>query len=301
MFSLKAKKSPVSQRENRVWKLMLAPSMAFLTLISIYPMVFNIYNSFFQYNFAKTVAAKFVGLGNYLDALTNENLITALVNTGIFMVWCVCVEFALGFGLALLFSNYRGSSRLIRSLMITPTMIAPIVASLMWLLMYNSDYGVVRRLLQLCGVVNPPALLASQTYAMPAVILVDVWQWTPFVMLTLFAGLTAMPKDLTEAACVDGANGFQRLVHITVPSLKPVIAVVLLMRVMDTFKSFEVIYMLTKGGPGNATETVSYYAYKVGFSFFEIGESSAICILILFVITGICNLLNRLVADEWAL
>lgn len=295
------KKLSIAQQENRVWKLMIAPSMGFLILISIYPMIFNLYNSFFDWNLAKPNSGNFVGLSNYIDAFTNVNLWISFKNTLVFMFFAVLVEFFLGFALALLFSSYTGSSKVIRSLMITPTMIAPIVASLMWLFMFNADYGLIKWLLQLCGVMNPPAILASKTWAMPAVIAVDVWQWTPFVMLTIFAGITSLPKDLIEAACVDGANAFQRMIHIIVPSLKPVIAVVLLMRVMDAFKSFEVIYMLTKGGPGNATETVSYYAYKVGFSFFEIGKCSAICLLIGFVITTICNLLNRLISDEWSI
>ena len=290
----------ITHRENRVWKLMTAPAMVFLILLSVYPMVFNVYNSFFDWNLARPDSGRFVGLANYIDAFTNANLGTAFFNTLVFMFWAVAVEFTLGFALALLLSTYKGPSKIIRSLMITPTMIAPIVASLMWLFMFNADYGVIKWLLQLCGVENPPAILASRTWAMPAVIAVDVWQWTPFVMLTIFAGITALPKDLIEASCVDGANSLQRLIHVIVPSLKPVIAVVLLMRVMDSFKSFEVIYMLTKGGPGNATETVSYYAYKVGFSFFEIGQCSAICLLIGFVVTAICSALNRLISDEWS-
>ncbi len=297
---MRRKRLSISQWENRVWKLMIAPSMVFLVLMSVYPMIFNVYHSFFRYNLARPQSPKFVGFDNYINALTNPNFLRPLLNTLVFMVSAVSVEFVLGFAIALFFSQQKNGGKVIRALLITPTMIAPIVASLMWLLMYNSDYGVVRWLLQLCGVANPPALLASRTLAMPAVILVDVWQWTPFVMMVIYAGLVAMPKDLCEAACVDGANSRQLLVHIVIPSLKPVIAVVLLMRVMDAFKSFELIYMLTKGGPGNVTETVSYYAYKVGFSFFEIGQSSAICILILFVIMGVCQLLNRLISDEWA-
>lgn len=297
---MRRKRLSISQWENRVWKLMIAPSMVFLVLMSVYPMIFNVYHSFFRYNLARPQSPKFVGFDNYINALTNPNFLRPLLNTLVFMVSAVSVEFVLGFAIALFFSQQKNGGKVIRALLITPTMIAPIVASLMWLLMYNSDYGVIRWLLQLCGVVNPPALLASRTLAMPAVILVDVWQWTPFVMMVIYAGLVAMPKDLCEAACVDGANSRQLLVHIVIPSLKPVIAVVLLMRVMDAFKSFELIYMLTKGGPGNVTETVSYYAYKVGFSFFEIGQSSAICILILFVIMGVCQLLNRLISDEWA-
>lgn len=285
--------------ENRVWKLMVAPSMIILVLMSIYPTVFNIYNSFFQWNFASGKPRRFVGLQNFTDTLRDPNFIGALFNTIILVVAAVTIEFILGFAIALLFNQNVRGTRIFRTLMITPTMITPIVASLMWLLMYNSDYGVVRYLMQLIGISNPPALLASKTYAMPAVVLVDVWQWTPFVMLIILAGLTSIPREVIEAGCVDGANMFERLVHITLPSLRPVVAIVLLMRVMDTFKFFEVIYMLTKGGPGNATETVSYFAYKVGFSFFEVGQSSAVCLVILFVVLMVCQALNRCIADEW--
>lgn len=293
------RKTSLMAAENRVWKLMVAPSMLLLVLMSIYPTLFNLYNSFFDWNFANSKPRVFVGLKNFITAFKDPNFLQAMLNTIVLVAAAVSIEFVLGFVIALLFNQGVRGTRFFRTMMIVPTMITPIVASLMWLLMYNSDYGVVRFLLQQIGIANPPALLASKMYALPAVILVDVWQWTPFVMLIILAGLTAMPKETTEAACVDGANGFQRLIHIILPSLKPMIAVTLLMRVMDTFKFFEVIYMLTKGGPGNATETVSYFAYKVGFSFFDVGESSAICLIILLVVMTICRFLNKYLADEW--
>lgn len=294
------KKSSLIQKENRIWKLMIAPSMFVLILMSIYPMIFNVYNSLFEWNFANpNKPKKFVGFENFITTLTDANFLRALFNTLVLMVAAVSLQFILGFAIALLFNRQSRGTKIFRSLFITPTMITPIVASLMWLLMYNSDYGVVKYLLTLIGVQNPPALLASKYLAMPAVILVDVWQWTPFVTLIILAGLTSMPKETVEAARVDGANYFQQLFHIIIPSLKPVITIALLMRVMDTFKFFEVVYMLTKGGPGQATETASYYAYKVGFSFFDVGHSSTICLIILVVVTLICQFLNRHMADEW--
>jgi multiple sugar transport system permease protein len=294
------KKPTLIGRENRAWKLMMAPSILVLALISIYPSIFNIYNSLFAWNFAKGRPRKFVGLNNFISTLTDQNFLVALLNTLILVAAAVTVEFLLGFTIALLVNRSERGARGFRALMITPTMITPIVASLMWLLMYNSDYGIIKHLLQSIGVANPPAILASKALAMPAVILVDVWQWTPFVMLVLYAGLTAIPKELNEASLADGANAWQKFIHITLPCMKPVIAVVLLMRIMDTFKFFEAVYMLTKGGPGNSTETMSFFAYKVGFSFFEIGESSAICIIILVITTLICQALNKLIADEWS-
>ncbi len=285
--------------ENLAWKIMIAPSMIVLILISLYPSIFNIYNSFFSWNFASGQPKEFVGLKNYIDTILDEKFLRALFNTFVLVISAVSIEFILGFGIALLFYAGKRKMKLLRTLMITPTMITPIVASLMWLLMYNSDYGIIKYLLQLIGVQNPPALLASHTWAMPAIILVDVWQWTPFIMLIMLAGLTALPQDVIEASYVDGANFIQRLTKIILPSLKPVIAIALLMRVMDTFKFFEVVYMLTKGGPGNVTETVSYYAYKIGFSFFEVGQNSAVCIILLFIVLFICQFLNNVIADEW--
>lgn len=300
MYPLARKKSSLTQKENRVWKLMIAPSMLVLILISIYPMIFNVYNSLFEWNFANpNKSKKFVGFGNFISTLTDANFLRSLLNTLVLMVVAVSLQFILGFAIALLFNRQSRGTKIFRSLFITPTMITPIVASLMWLLMYNSDYGVVKYLLTLIGVQYPPALLASKYLAMPAVILVDVWQWTPFVTLIILAGLTSMPKEAVEAARVDGANYVQQLFHIIIPSLKPVITIVLLMRIMDSFKFFEVVYMLTKGGPGQATETASYYAYKVGFSFFDVGHSSTICLIILVVVTLICQFLNRYMADEW--
>lgn len=273
--------------------------MLVLILISIYPTFFNLYNSLFDWNFTKPKSRAFVGLMNFWNILTDRNFLVAMSNTLILVISAVAVEFLLGFAIALLLNQARWGTKLVRSLMITPTMVAPIVASLMWLLMYNSDYGIVKYLFQMAHIPAPASLLASKTWAMPAIIFVDVWQWTPFVMLVLFAGLTAVPKDQIEASCVDGASAWQRMFSITLPSMKPVITVVLLMRIMDAFKFFEPVFMLTKGGPGDATETMSFHAYKVGFQFFEIGQSSAICLVILVIITVVCQLLNRLIADEW--
>ena len=296
---MRLNKPTLMQKENRAWKLMLAPSMIVLVLISIYPTIFNIYNSLYAWNFANGRPRRFVGLNNFIETLTDQNFLVALVNTLVLVASAVAAEFVLGFAIALLVNRSERGARVYRALMIIPTMITPIVASLMWLLMYNADYGIIKHLLQNMGVANPPAILASKTLAMPAVILVDVWQWTPFVMLVFYAGLTAIPRELSEASLADGANAWQKFIHITLPCMKPVIAVVLLMRIMDTFKFFEAVYMLTKGGPGSSTETMSFFAYKVGFSFFEVGESSAICIVILLVTTLVCQALNKLIADEW--
>ena len=293
------RKSEYFKTENRTWVFMLLPALVVMIIISIYPTLFNFYNSLFKWNFARQQIRSFVGFNNYIDTLNDSRFLGALLNTLIFVSASVIIEFCGGFILSLLLFNVHSKGRVYRSLMILPTMVTPIVASLMWLLMYNSDYGIIKYLLQVLGVQSPPALLASHTWAMPAIILVDVWQWTPYVAMCIYAGLVAIPKDIEEAARVDGANIFQKVLLIYLPSLKPVISIVLLMRIIDSFKSFEVVYMLTKGGPGSATELISYYAYKIGFSFFEVGKSSSISLIIVVVITLICSKLNKLIGDEW--
>lgn len=290
----------LAARENLVWKLMILPTVLTLLIVTIFPTVFSLYNSLFQWNLSHPqYGRKFVGLGNYVRAVTDTLFLNSLLNTLKIVLIAVTAEFIIGLAIALLFNTKLRGLRVIRTVMIIPTMITSVVASLMWLLMYNSEFGILRFFAESVGIKPAPVWLADNNYALLSVITVDIWQWTPFVMLILLAGLTAIPRDVFEASHVDGANSFQRFFLITLPYLKPVASIAVLIRVMDTFKFFEIIYMLTKGGPGNATETVSYFAYKQSFSFFEIGYGTAVSTIVLVVITFISSLLVRYISDDW--
>lgn len=290
----------LADKENFVWKLMILPTVITLLLVTIFPTIYTIYNSLFQWNFSHPQYGRaFVGLGNYLKAVTDKLFLESLLHTIEIVLIALSAEFVIGFAIALLFNMKIKGLQLIRTLMILPTMITPVVGALMWLLLYNTEFGVIRFLVESIGIKPAPIWLADKNFVLLSVTIVDIWQWTPFVMLILLAGLTNIPQEILEASHVDGANPFQRLFFIELPNLKPVIAIVLLIRGMDAFKIFEVIYVLTKGGPGTATQTASYFVYKQGFQFFEVGYGSATAIILLVIISLLSLFLIKYISDEW--
>ena len=215
-------KKSLTDKENFVWKLMILPTIITLFLVTIFPTIFTLYNSLFKWNFSHPQYGRtFIGLGNYIKAATDTLFLKSLLHTIEIVLIAVSVEFVLGFAIALLFNMKIKGLKFIRTLIIMPTMITPVVAALMWLLMYNSEFGVIRFLVEGIGIKPVPIWLADKNFALLAVTLVDIWQWTPFVLLILLAGLTNIPKEMIEASHIDGANPFQRFIFIELPNLKP--------------------------------------------------------------------------------
>lgn len=278
---------------------MLVPSIVLLLAVTIYPTVFSFFNSLFSWNFTRPQYGRiFVGLGNYIKAVSDPLMLGAARNTVVLVIVSVLVELVLGFCIALLLETELKGFRIIRTILLLPMMITPVIAALMWLLMYNTDYGVLRYFCQTLGL-QAPLWLADKRWALWSVACVDIWQWTPFVVLMVLAGLHSIPRESYEAAKVDGANYWQKLTSVTLPWLRPVLLIVILMRVMDTFKFFDPVYVLTKGGPGNSTETLSFFAYRQGFRFFEIGYGAAVSILIVIAIGIISQfLIKQLTAQD---
>jgi multiple sugar transport system permease protein len=200
--------------------------------------------------------------------------------------------------LAVLFNRDFRGNRLVRTLLLIPMMLAPIVAGLIWRFMYNPQIGIVNYLLRLIHV-KGPIWLGDPSVAMPAVVLVDVWQWAPFMFLMLYAGIASLPVDVFEAATVDGASAAQRFFLITLPLLRPIILVAVVIRVIDTLRIFDTIFVLTRGGPANITEVLSIYTYKVGMNFFRIGYATTMSYFLLVIITLVSKLfVDRLEGQE---
>jgi multiple sugar transport system permease protein len=194
------------------------------------------------------------------------------------------MEMVIGMTLALSITRNTRFQQICRSILLIPMMITPVVLSLMWKYMYNPEYGIFNYFLYFLKI-EGPIWLGEPSPALPAVIMVDIWQWTPFVFLLLFSGIASLPPDVFEAAQVDGATGFQTFRNITLPLVTPFLLVALLIRFMDSFRIFDTIYVLTKGGPANATETLSIYTYKVGFNYFNMGYAATLSYIILVIIT----------------
>jgi len=278
--------------------LLLAPLLIFVAAIALYPLFFSFYISFFKYRLTDPNQTRtFLGLANYVNAFHDKIVVTSIRNTLVFVAGTVSIELVLGLGLALLFAGEGRWMRILRSWLIIPMALPSLVVGLVWKSLYNVDFGVIPYYLKQLGFSMGRGPLGEIKLAMPAVILIDIWQWTPLVMIIFLAGLKSLPHDPYEAARVDGANRWQSFWHITLPLLKPTILIVLLLRTMQGFKVFDIIYATTGGGPGTATTVLNYHIYTVGMVFFKMGYAAALA-NILLVIVAILAILYIIVLER---
>ena len=256
--------------------LFLAPAVIFLLLTSVYPLLYSLWLSFHSWNMTiPNSQAVWIGARNYERLWSDPDFWNAVRVTLVFVFFAVLIEFVLGMAMALLVTSRIRAMGLIRTAMLFPLMLAPVVAGVLWRTLFHSTYGVINYVLQSIGL---PAQewLGSPSQALPAVITVEIWQNLPVVTFVLAAGIQSLPVDLYKAAQVDGASSWQIFRKITLPLLKPVILVILLLRIMDAFKVFDIVFTMTYGGPGQTTELLSMLIYKTGFRFFQIGQASAL-------------------------
>jgi multiple sugar transport system permease protein len=270
--------------------LFISPAFIVIAVILIYPLGYSLWLSFHEWTLRGfRQGIPFVGLQNYRDLFSNPDFLNSLRITATFVILAVGIEFVLGMGLALLLNHDLRGKNFIRAMILLPMMCTNVVIGLTWRLLLNYEFGLVNYYLGVIGA-GPFEWLSKPAVAFAAVILVDVWNTTSFVALLLLAGLQALPEEPFEAARIDGASAWQSFTNITLPLLRQTILVVLLWRMIDTFRIFDVIYLLTAGGPARATETVSIYVYRYGFQSFNLGYASAasyIMILIMLIIAAI--------------
>jgi multiple sugar transport system permease protein len=255
--------------------LFLAPAIIFLLFTSVYPLLYSLWLSLHSWNMTiPNSQPVWIGTRNYERLWDSPDFWNSVRVTLIFVFFAVLIEFILGMALALLATSRIRAMGLIRTAMLFPLMLAPVVAGVLWRTLFHSNYGVINYGLQKIGL---PAQewLGSPSQALPAVITVEIWQNLPVVTFVLAAGIQSLPVDLYKAAQVDGASSWQIFRRITLPLLKPVILVILLLRIMDAFKVFDIVFTMTYGGPGQTTELLSMLIYKTGFRFFQIGQASA--------------------------
>lgn len=264
---------------------MLLPLLVFIAAIAIGPLLFSFRISLFDYTLTDPNQTQtFLGLQNYIKAFQDPVVGTALRATLIFVAGTVSVELLLGLGLALLFSSETLVTRTMRSFLLIPMALPPLVVGLVWKALYNADFGVIPYYLKQLGVSVGHGPLAELRWAMPAVILIDVWEWTSLIMIIFLAGLKSLPIEPYEAAYVDGASRWQSFTRITLPLLKPTILVAVLLRTMQSFKVFDIIYATTGGGPGSATTVLNFHIYTVGMVFFDMGYAAALANILLVII-----------------
>jgi len=277
----------------------LAPALIFLFLTNVYPLLYSLRLSFFSWNMMVPMSKPvFVGLENYLALPKNPTFMISVQRTFIFVIAAVSIEFILGMGMALLATSNVRAMGLIRSVFLIPMMMTPVVAGVLWRTIYHPQYGVTNWLIGLFGI-PPQTWLGNPDQALPAVIGVEIWQQLPVVTFILAAGIQSLPTDLYKAAEVDGSSRWQTFRYITLPLLKPVIVVVLLLRIMDAFKIFDIIYMLTYGGPGRQTEVLSMLIYKSGLKYFQVGEAAAMSwVFLIFIFLVSLYFIRQLLREE---
>lgn len=288
--------------DAQIQLLFIAPTIILLVLMNIFPLLYSLYLSFTEFSVIKpNNPPVWVGLENYQNILNNAETWKYFALTGRYVLLSVALQTIVGFGLAMLLRERFKGNGLITTIILIPIMMSPVVIGLFWKLIYNPAFGIFNYLI---GYTTPnagPDWLGTAGTALWAVIIVDVWMWSPFVMLLCLSGLKAIPDYLYEAASIDRANSWFQFRRITLPQVMPLLLIAVLFRTIEAFKTFDLVMGLTGGGPGDSTELIAVNLYRAAFQRFNTGESSAFAYIVLVVIIAISNMyvrqLNRAKGD----
>jgi multiple sugar transport system permease protein len=276
---------------------MIAPAILIILGITIFPLIFSIGMSMTPLNLARPGSeSEFIGLRNYRDILLEPRFWRTLSNTMIMVTLAVTFEFFVGLLLAALLNREFGGRRLVTILFLIPTLIVPVVIGMIWRLLLNEGFGLINYVIRTLKFGRAVPWVAKPTLALFVMIFIDIWEWTPLMFLILLAGMMSLSREPFEAAEIEGATSWQMFWRITVPLLQPVILVALLIRLIDAFKLFDTIFVITAGGPGLATETTSMYIYYKAFKHFDIGIASSISWLFLLIIIVITTFLLKFIS-----
>ncbi|HEY3794420.1 MAG TPA: sugar ABC transporter permease [Bradyrhizobium sp.] len=268
-----------------------APAVIFTVAMIAFPVVYTVWLGF--QSFSSTGKESFVGLANYSKLLTDQEFWHGLWVTIALYVLSLTLQLILGIWLALILFNAKRLHGIVRSLFISPFMMPPVVAGMMWLVILDPSLGAANYILQSIGL-PPSDWLASPSLVIPTIALIDTWQWTPYVALIVLGGLQSLPPSVYEAAQIDGASPFKTFQRITLPLLLPTIVTATILRSVDLLRFFDIIYITTQGGPGNASNTLNIYGFRVGFEFFNIGYASALMLTLTAIVFGAVLAFNRL-------
>jgi multiple sugar transport system permease protein len=280
-----------ARRRRRDWTAELLSLPALLAILAVmgFPLVYLGWMSLHRWSMIGFEPPRFVGLANFAQLGADDRFIEALGRTFWFTALGLASNLPLGLGIALLMHERFPGRSLCRALLILPMVATPAAMGLVWVIMLDPTLGIVRYLLGLAGIAQPPLWLADPDLVVPTLVAVDAWMWTPMVALICIAGLAALPPEPFEAALVDGASAVQRFRYLTLPMMMPTLLVAAMLRLMDLLKLIDIVYVMTGGGPGHLSETVNLYNYLVALSYDKIGYGSAIA-LVLFAIVMACTL-----------
>jgi multiple sugar transport system permease protein len=287
----------LERSEKRFARYLALPGMIVLVLLVVGPLVYMFFNSFFLKTLATPVAPRFAWFKNYGELFSDGRFWNAFLNSMIIMVVGIPVQSALALIVALLLNKKFPGSKIVVALFMIPVMITPVVAGFEWKIILDNRFGPLNYLIGLLGI-PPQAWLSKPVLAMASILMMDTWQWTPFVTVVLLAGLAAIPRQVYEASSVDGSSASETLWRVTMPLLRPMFTLVVLLRIIFIFKIFDPVQILTGGGPGVATETLSVLTYIIGFKNFNVGMSATIAVVQLIIITVIAKIFISLVMNR---
>ena len=272
--------------------LLVSPAMVVLIFFGLVPLFYAIYLAFHYADLTAGPIGAFVGLENFRAALNNPQFWNSTVRTLEFTFGAVAIELILGIALAFLINQLKWFKGIIRALFLLPLASAPAAVGLVWRYLYDPDFGVYTAILSYLGI-HAPNWLGDPRTAMPSIIAFDIWQWTPYVLLIVLAGLQSLPKEPFEAAELDGASTWMVLRRLTFPMLTPVLTLIFVLRTIDSIKLYDAVITMTRGGPGVATETVTYYLYRIGLKYFRLDQASAMALLVLFAVVILSGIVLR--------
>ena len=275
-------------RRRRGYYLFIAPALTVIAAVIVFPWLFTLWMSVFDWKIGSV--AHFVGLENYRKLLASTRFLESVVHTFYFTALAVIAPLFLGTAAALVFHHEFPFRGLLRGIFIMPMMATPVAVALVWTMMFHPQQGVLNYLLSLAGL--PPSLwVYSPTLVIPSLVIVEVWHWTPLVMLIVLGGLAALPTEPYESARLDGASEWQLFRYITLPLVAPFLVVAAVIRTIDALKTFDTIYVITGGGPGTASETINLYLYLQAFAFYNIGDASAVVVVFFVIVLALALLL----------
>ncbi len=292
MASLPKPARPVSPRERREWLLfilLLGPNLLLFTIFTYWPLLYNVYLSFVRWNFLRP-QKPFVWFDNYRSVFSSALFWEIVLNTLTFTVWSVGLTLVLGLALALLLNQPLRQRNAARAVLFSPVVMSGAVVAVVWSYIFDPRYGLIDQLLGLVGL-NSPNWLGTTAWAMPAVIIVYVWKNLGYAVVIYLAGLQGIPRELYDAALVDGAGPWARFRHVTLPGLSPVAFFLSVTSILATFQAFDIIKVLTDGGPVNATTTLVFYLYELGFVTYDAGKAGVIAV-VLFLIMLVLTLIQ---------
>lgn len=274
-------------------RILLAPTVIIIVGLVIYPFAWAVYLSFHKFSILKNKPPIPVGFENYIKILTDPNIWERFIFTGKFVFTAVTLEMIFGFLIAyFIHSQFKGGGVYV-TLLLLPMMIAPVISGLFWKYILSNNWGVLNFFITRYLGLPEVEWLSTNTAGFWAIVIVDVWMWTPFMMLLSLAGLSAVPTYLYESAEVDRASAWFKFTRITLPLSAPLILLGVVFRTIDAFKTTDIIWVLTAGGPGSTTETIAYALYKLAFAFFKTGEASALAVILLVTVIGLSIILVR--------